>query len=531
MAYRGKKVDPADNGVYTFSEIITFYQRDFGHKAIMAYWERVCVPVGTRRSSAPSSVPEHRPRRSSARWQQVKKEERTDSPAGVDAVGADLLSKINGDAGANPLSVAAGMLRYLEANMPKDAHDAYGKAMIDHVLSVLRTGSQPLAQEPDFEEDPGVDKPTADWISRAFTSSFSDAGTKGGNSAGISLRASMRAMQFARKLKSLVAEKEQTPVQKALQRIGSWEGFDIFSFAELTHHKPLQAIGLESLATAGRVADVGVDLGAFATYMERIEDLYKANPYHSSVHAADTTQATLCFFQAARGSSFTESEKLSALLSSLVHDVGHPGVTNDYLVNAGDAEAITYSDRSVNESMHAAIAFRTMQEQGCNFLASLSRAKYAALRKDVIACILNTDMSTHFKNLAQLKAGLETHGDDLEDWDDRLIVLEWLVHTSDISNPARPRLLAEKWTDLVLEEFFAQGDLERTHGYPISPLCDRHTVQRATSQVGFCKYVVIPALSVLDKLFDVTRPIALANEHHDVNAEEAKKAQVAPAGA
>jgi len=36
------------------------------------------------------------------------------------------------------------------------------------------------------------------------------------------------------------------------------------------------------------------------------------------------------------------------------------------------------------------------------------------------------------------------------------------LHVSDISNPCRPQELAVKWAGLILSEFFAQGDVEKS---------------------------------------------------------------------
>jgi hypothetical protein len=49
------------------------------------------------------------------------------------------------------------------------------------------------------------------------------------------------------------------------------------------------------------------------------------------------------------------------------------------------------------------------------------------------------------------------------------------MHAADVSNPARQWDQCKKWTDLVLEEFWNQGDLEKKEGLPVSFLCDRLT--------------------------------------------------------
>ncbi|VDK29727.1 unnamed protein product [Anisakis simplex] len=57
-----------------------------------------------------------------------------------------------------------------------------------------------------------------------------------------------------------------------------------------------------------------------------------------------------------------------------------------------------------------------------------------------------------------------------------------------------------RWTEGVLEEFFRQGDLEFSMGLPYSPLCDRHTVHVADSQIGFIDFIVEPTMMVCGEL-------------------------------
>ena len=45
------------------------------------------------------------------------------------------------------------------------------------------------------------------------------------------------------------------------------------------------------------------------------------------------------------------------------------------------------------------------------------------------------------------------------------------LHLADISNPARPNKVCVQWAELVQEEFFKQGDLERERGMnPSTPV-------------------------------------------------------------
>lgn len=57
-----------------------------------------------------------------------------------------------------------------------------------------------------------------------------------------------------------------------------------------------------------------------------------------------------------------------------------------------------------------------------------------------------------------------------------------LIKCSDISNEVRPNIVAEKWVESLLEEFFHQSDVEKAEGLPFAPFMDRQKVTMAGAQ-------------------------------------------------
>ena len=112
--------------------------------------------------------------------------------------------------------------------------------------------------------------------------------------------------------------------------------------------------------------------------------------------------------------------------------------------------------------------------------------------------VLATDMSKHMSLLADLKTMVETKkvaGSGvllLDNYNDRIQVLQNMVHCSDLSNPTKPLEIYRVWVERITEEFFLQGDQERAAGLDISPMCDRNNATTEKSQVGFISYIVHP---------------------------------------
>ena len=82
-------------------------------------------------------------------------------------------------------------------------------------------------------------------------------------------------------------------------------------------------------------------------------------------------------------------------------------------------------------------------------------------------------------------------------FDAQQCILNMGLHTADISNPAKPAKISEKWTDKVYEEFFRQGDTEKKLGIQVSLMCDRETTSINKAMIGFINFVVKPTIDIL----------------------------------
>ncbi|XP_054274687.1 cAMP-specific 3',5'-cyclic phosphodiesterase isoform X4 [Macrosteles quadrilineatus] len=286
---------------------------------------------------------------------------------------------------------------------------------------------------------------------------------------------------------------------KCLGEIDKW-GIDIFRISELSNNRPLTAVAYAAFTNRELLKTFMIPAKTFIQFMMTLEDHYvKDNPFHNSTHAADVTQSTNVLLNSpALESVFTPLEIMAALFAATVHDVDHPGLTNQFLVNSSSELALMYNDESVLENHHLAVAFKLLQNDGCDILMNLSKKQRQTLRKMVIDMVLSTDMSKHMSLLADLKTMVETKkvaGSGvllLDNYTDRIQVLENLVHCADLSNPTKPLWQYKKWVALLMEEFFQQGDKEREANMDISPMCDRHNSTIEKSQVGFIDYIVHP---------------------------------------
>lgn len=105
-----------------------------------------------------------------------------------------------------------------------------------------------------------------------------------------------------------------------------------------------------------------------------------------------------------------------------------------------------------------------------------------------------------------------------------------IIKAADISNPARPLAVYEKWIERVMTEFSTQGDAERAAGLPISMNCDRLTVSTSKCQVGFITFLVGPLFSALVAYSPALQGVAdqlEANKQHFAQCAEREAIETA----
>ncbi|XP_020566456.1 cAMP-specific 3',5'-cyclic phosphodiesterase 4C isoform X3 [Oryzias latipes] len=284
-----------------------------------------------------------------------------------------------------------------------------------------------------------------------------------------------------------------------LEDINRW-GIDIFKVAEYSGTRPLTVTMYSIFQERDLLKTFKIPVDIFINFVMTLEDHYHSEvAYHNNIHAADVVQSMHVLLSTpALEAVFTDLEILAALFASAIHDVDHPGVSNQFLINTNSELALMYNDMSVLENHHLAVGFKLLQEDQCDIFQDLSKKQRQSLRKMVIDMVLATDMSKHMNLLADLKTMVETKKVTslgvllLDNYSDRIQVLQNMVHCADLSNPTKPLELYRKWTDRIMVEFFTQGDRERDKGMEISPMCDKHNASIEKNQVGFIDYIAHP---------------------------------------
>jgi len=211
-------------------------------------------------------------------------------------------------------------------------------------------------------------------------------------------------------------------------------------------------------------------------------------------------------------------ETFAILIAALCHDVGHPGMNNDYFIKARHDLAYRYNDIAVLENMHAALTFELINMPYHKICENLQTdEEWRTFRRVAICAILATDMKVHFELTAKLSnlASLDIvftgeEGTEIsENPEYRELIQKCVVHAADLSNPVLPTKLCEEWAYRVVVEFYQQAQAEKEEGLPFAPFMENHpdnAKELANLQIGFINFIVKPFWSSWPRIFSDLLP-------------------------
>ena len=296
------------------------------------------------------------------------------------------------------------------------------------------------------------------------------------------------------------------------------KNFDVFILKDIIgYNNVLPFAGRAILENLGLIDEEILSVNKLDQFLVSISKQYKQTTlYHNSLHGTDVTQSCYIFFSNSNAEKIAKTnvlDLLSIFISALGHDIGHPGFTNTFQINDSTDIAITYNDISVLENFHSSTLFKTIRKTETNIFEKLSTNDYKIIRKKMISEILATDMANLAKviSLIKSKIAISENGKDFKfnlltgneqtKSDEQQILLDFIIHIADLAHNTRLFCISLKWVQLLSEEFWRQGDLEKQKNLPISFLCDRENTNVPQSQKGFLTGFILPTFECLSNIF------------------------------
>ena len=305
----------------------------------------------------------------------------------------------------------------------------------------------------------------------------------------------------------------QYPTSRILEQT-----FNIFELKEVVgYDKVLPIMGKVILDAFGLDVDEIISTQKLEPFLNSISNQYiETTLYHNSMHGSDVTHSLCLYFLNSNAEEICQSlvlDLLGILISALGHDLGHPGLTNPFHINSSSELALTYNDASCLENYHASKLFRTIRNPETDIFERLSVQDYRTIRKRMIGNILATDMANHGKIMTVIKSRISLNmaenkqqfeilsGNEKTKFEEQQSLFDFLIHAADLGHNTKLFSISLKWVELLSEEFWLQGDKEKSMNLPVSFLCDRESYNIPKSQVGFIKGFIIPTYECLVNIF------------------------------
>ena len=299
------------------------------------------------------------------------------------------------------------------------------------------------------------------------------------------------------------------------------KNFDIFKLKDLIeYNNVLPMVGRTILENLGLLDEDILNTSKLDQFLISVSNEYKQKTlYHNSMHGSDVTHSVYIFITHSNAEKIAKTnvlDLLSIIIAALGHDIAHPGLTNTFHINDSTDIAITYNDISVLENFHASTLFRTLRKTENNIFEKLTTIDYKMIRKRMISEILATDMANHGKVISLIKSKIIVNenneyklnllsGNEQSKIEEQQCLLDYMIHLADLAHNTKLFEISLKWVELLSEEFWKQGDLEKELNLPVSFLCDREDVNIPKSQKGFISGYVIPTFETLVTIFPTLR--------------------------
>ena len=307
-----------------------------------------------------------------------------------------------------------------------------------------------------------------------------------------------------------------------ISKIINEKNFDIFTLKDIIGYgNVLPFVGRVILENLGLIDEEILSVQKLDPFLIAVNNQYKPEVlYHNCLHGTDVTQSCYTFFTYSNAEKIAKTnvlDLLSIFIAALGHDIAHPGLTNTFHINDSTDIAITYNDISVLENFHASTLFKTIRRSETNIFEKLTQIDYKIIRKRIISEILATDMAFHGKVISLIKSKMTFNeddntyrlnllsGDERTRSDEQQSLLDFILHLADLAHNTRLFNISIKWVELLSEEFWRQGDLEKEHNLPISFLCDRENTNIPQSQKGFISGFILSTFEVLGNIFPMLR--------------------------
>ncbi|XP_045025389.1 dual 3',5'-cyclic-AMP and -GMP phosphodiesterase 11 isoform X4 [Daphnia magna] len=252
-----------------------------------------------------------------------------------------------------------------------------------------------------------------------------------------------------------------------------------------------------------------IDYEVLCRWLLSVKKNYRNVTYHNWRHAFNVAQM---MFAIVTGTQWWkvlgEIEVLSLIMACLCHDLDHRGTNNSFQVKASSPLAQLYTT-STMERHHFDQCLMILSSQGCQILSNVTSDEYTKIIKVLEEAILSTDLAVYFGKRGAFFQLVATRSYDWWQESHRELLRGMMMTACDVAAITKPWEVQWKVADLVANEFFEQGDIERRELKitPIDMMNREKKDQLPAMQVGFIDSICLPVYDAFSAVDEKLTPL------------------------
>ncbi|KAK0178025.1 hypothetical protein PV328_002010 [Microctonus aethiopoides] len=247
-----------------------------------------------------------------------------------------------------------------------------------------------------------------------------------------------------------------------------------------------------------------------ARFILYVKKGYRDAPYHNWVHSFSVAHFAYLMIKnldLVENNYMTQLQALIFLVSCLCHDIDHRGTNNSFQTQCGTVLASLYSSEgSVMERHHLAQSMCILNTEGCNIFENLTSDEYSEALDLLRNNILATDLASHFRTIDE-QDEMVKQGFQNDNPEHQKLLHAMFMTCCDLNDQTKDWKTSKKTAEQIYDEFFSQGDLEKSMGTSPIEMMDRERASIPNLQVQFITNLVLPLFTNLATLFPIAEPL------------------------
>ncbi|XP_072662106.1 cone cGMP-specific 3',5'-cyclic phosphodiesterase subunit alpha' isoform X2 [Canis lupus baileyi] len=278
-----------------------------------------------------------------------------------------------------------------------------------------------------------------------------------------------------------------------------------FSDFPISEHELIKC-GLRLFFEINVVEKFKVPVEVLTRWMYTVRKGYRSITYHNWRHGFNVGQTMFTLLMTGRLKKYyTDLEAFAMLAAAFCHDIDHRGTNNLYQMKSTSPLAKLHGS-SILERHHLEYSKTLLQDESLNIFQNLNKRQFETVIHLFEVAIIATDLALYFNHIFFRKRTMfqkivdacekmETEEEAIKyvtiDPTKKEVIMAMMMTACDLSAITKPWEVQSQVALLVANEFWEQGDLERTvlQQQPI-PMMDRNKRDELPKlQVGFIDFV------------------------------------------